>query len=237
MPLQAVRPKILGFISEQASAWLVALVVLLAGFALTAVVAWAAADLYQQQVRQRFQLLVNERYSRLQERFDDQEQRLNSLRRFFVNSDDVSREEFDGFAQPLLLRARAYSWAPRVYREQRGQFEQAVSAQRGTPFVICELNSTGELAPAPERDEYVPVLYSQTQSLLGAPLGFDLLAQPLRRSVLERAQNTGKLAVSQPMQLVGVEPDYATGVYWSRRSVICPPPTNPRMSPTAMSWR
>ena len=95
MPLQAVRPKILGFISEQASAWLVALVVLLAGFALTAVVAWAAADLYQQQVRQRFQLLVNERYTRLQERFEDQEQRLNSLRRFFVNSDDVSREEFD----------------------------------------------------------------------------------------------------------------------------------------------
>ncbi|WP_458375761.1 sensor domain-containing diguanylate cyclase [Pseudomonas pergaminensis] len=212
MPLQAVRPKILGFISEQSSAWLVALVVLLAGLALTAIVAWAASDLYQQQVRQRFQLLVNERYTRLQERFEDQEQRLNSLRRFFVNSDDVSREEFDGFAQPLLLRARAYSWAPRVYREQRSQFEQTVSEQRGTPFVIRELNSAGELAPAPERDEYVPVLYSQTQSLLGAPLGFDLLAQPLRRSALERAQKTGKLAVSQPMQLVGVEPAYATGV-------------------------
>ena len=212
MPLQAVRPKILGFISEQASAWLVALVVLLAGFTLTAIVAWAASDLYQQQVRQRFQLLVNERYTRLQERFEDQEQRLNSLRRFFVNSDEVSREEFDGFALPLLLRARSYSWAPRVYREQREQFEQTVSDQRGTPFVIRELNSAGELAPAPERDEYVPVLYSQTQSLLGAPLGLDLLAQPVRRSALERAQKTGKLAVSQPMQLVGVEPAYADGV-------------------------
>ena len=212
MPLHAVRPKILGFISEQASAWLVALTVLLAGFALTAIVAWATSDLYQQQVRQRFQLLVNERYTRLQERFDDQEQRLNSLRRFFVNSDDVSREEFDGFAQPLLLRSRAYSWAPRVFREQRSQFEREVSRQRGTPFFISELNSLGELVAAPERDEYAPVLYSQTQSLLGAPLGFDLLAQPLRRSALKRAQASGKLAVSQPMQLVGVEPAYATGV-------------------------
>lgn len=212
MPLQTVRPKILGFINEQASAWLVALVVLLAGFALTTIVAWAAYDLYQQQLRQRFQLLVNERYTRLQEHFEDQEQRLNSLRRFFVNSDDVSREEFDGFAQPLLLRTLAYSWAPRVYREQRSQFEQDVSGRGGAPFVIRELNSAGELAPATERDEYVPVVYSQTQSLLGAPLGFDLLAQPLRRSALERAQKTGKLAVSQPMQLVGVEPAYATGV-------------------------
>lgn len=46
---------------------------------LTAIVAWAASDLYQQQVRQRFQLLVNERYTRLQERFEDQEQRLELL--------------------------------------------------------------------------------------------------------------------------------------------------------------
>ncbi|WDU63555.1 diguanylate cyclase [Pseudomonas poae] len=224
MPLQAVRPKILGFISEQASAWLVALVVLLAGSALTAIVAWAASDLYQQQVRQRFQLLVNERYTRLQERFEDQEQRLNSLRRFFANSDDVSREEFDGFAQPLLLRTRAYSWAPRIFREQRSQFEHHVSALRGTPYVIRELNSSGELAPAPERDEYVPVLYSQTQSLLGSPLGFDLLAQPLRRSALERAQKSGKLAVSQPLQLVGVEPAYATGV------LLVAPVSNPPTS-------
>ena len=74
------------------------------------------------------------------------------------------------------------------------------------------MNTSGELAPAPERDEYVPVLYSQTQSLLGSPLGFDLLAQPLRRSVLERVQKSGRPAVSQPMQLVGVEPAYAAGV-------------------------
>lgn len=212
MPMQAVRPKILGFISEQASAWLVALVVVATGSALTLVIAWAASDLYQQQVRQRFQLLVNERYSRIQERFEDQELRLDSLRRFFVNSDEVSRAEFDGFAQPLLLHARAYAWAPRVSGDQRSQFERAISRQRGAPFTIRELNSAGELAPASERDEYVPVLYSQTQSLLGSPLGFDLLAQPLRRAVVERAQASGQAAVSQPMQLVGVEPAYAAGV-------------------------
>jgi diguanylate cyclase (GGDEF)-like protein/PAS domain S-box-containing protein len=212
MPLHAVRPKILGFISEQVSAWLVAVVVLLAGIALTIVVAWAASELYQQQMRQRFQLLVNERYSRLQERFEDQEQRLGSLRRFFVNSNTVSRKEFDGFAQPLLLRTRAYAWAPRVLRDQRGAFEQAITAERGANFSIRELNAAGELTPATDRDEYVPVLYSQTQSILGSPLGFDLLAQPLRRSTVERAQQSGKMAVSQPMQLVGVEPAYAMGV-------------------------
>ncbi|WP_231421457.1 sensor domain-containing diguanylate cyclase [Pseudomonas sp. Leaf59] len=212
MPLQAVRPKILGFISEQASAWWVASVVFLAGVALTIIVAWAACELNQQQVRQRFQLLVSERFSRLQERFEDQEQRLGSLQRFFTNSQNVTRAEFDGFAQPLLLHARAYAWAPRVVRAQRSRFEQDISRALGTPFAIRELNAVGELALAAERDEYVPVLYNQTQSQFGSPMGFDLLAQPLRRSTLERAQKSGKLAVSQPMQLVGVEPAYATGV-------------------------
>ncbi|MHA6574006.1 sensor domain-containing diguanylate cyclase [Pseudomonas yamanorum] len=231
MPLHAVRPKILGFISEQVSAWLVAVVVFLAGIALTSIVAWAASDLYQQQVRQRFQLLVNERYSRLQERFEDQEQRLGSLRRFFVNSNSVSRNEFDGFAQPLLLRTRAYAWAPRVLRDQRSAFEQEITAERGASFAIRELNAAGELAPAAQHDEYVPVLYSQTQSLLGSPLGFDLLAQPLRRSTVERAQQSGKMAVSQPMQLVGVEPAYAMGVLLVAPVSRAPTPQSPISEP------
>ena len=231
MLLHAVRPKILGFISEQVSAWLVAVVVFLAGSALTIVVAWAASDLYQQQLRQRFQLLVNERYSRLQERFEDQEQRLGSLRRFFVNSTTVSREEFDGFAQPLLLRTRAYAWAPRVLRDQRSAFEQEITAERGVSFSIRELNAAGELAPAAQHDEYVPVLYSQTQSLLGSPLGFDLLAQPLRRSTVERARQSGKMAVSQPMQLVGVEPAYAMGVLLVAPVSRAPTPQAPISEP------
>ncbi|MGL5985495.1 MAG: hypothetical protein ACRCZ5_01245 [Burkholderiales bacterium] len=34
----------------------------------------------------------------------------------------------------MLLRARAYAWAPRIFRDQRQAFEQQVSLQRGTPF-------------------------------------------------------------------------------------------------------
>ena len=108
MPLHPVRPKILGFISEDVSAWLVALLVLLAGGILTGLLAWGTFNQFQQQSRQRFQLLANERYSRIAERFQDQEQRLDGLRRFFANSESVSRAEFDGYSRPLLLRTQAY---------------------------------------------------------------------------------------------------------------------------------
>ena len=212
MSLHAVRPKILGFISEDVSAWLVAALVLLAGAILTGLLAWATINLYQQQLRQRFQLLVSERYSRIEERFEDQEQRLNSLRRFFANSDSVTRQDFDGFAKPLLHRTQAYVWAPRVTAAERPLFERKVREQGVADFFIREWDAEGQLQLAVERDVYVPVLFSQTQSVLGSPLGYDLLAQPLRRATLERARFQGSLAVSQPTHLVGVEPAYSHGV-------------------------
>ena len=212
MSLHPVRPKILGFISEEVSAWLVALLVLLAGGILTGLLAWATLNQFHSQLRQRFQLLANERYSRIEERFQDQEQRLDGLRRFFANSESVSRAEFDGYTQPLLLRTQAYSFALRVSGSERAAFEQRVRDEGLSTFSVRELNARGELQLAGDRDEYVVVVYSQTQSRLGSPLGYDLLAQPLRRSTLERADQLGGLAVSQPMHLVSIEPAYARGV-------------------------
>jgi len=212
MSLHAVRPKILGFISEDVSAWLVALLVLIVGGILTGLLAWSTLNLFHQQLRQRFQLLASERYSRIEERFEDQEQRLDGLRRFFTNSDSVSRAEFDGYTQPLLHRTQAYSFAKRVTGAERAEFERQVRAEGLPDFTLRELNADGQLQLAAERDEYVAVLYSQTQSKLGSPLGYDLWAQPLRRATLERADQHGGMAVSQPMHLVNIEPAYARGV-------------------------
>ena len=201
MSLHAVRPKILGFISEDVSAWLIALLVLLVGGVLTGLLAWSTLNLFHHQLRQRFQLLASERYSRIEERFEDQEQRLDGLRRFFANSGSVSRAEFDGYTQPLLLRTQAYSYAQRVTRDERAAFERRVRDEGLNGFTLRELNADGQLQLAGERDEYVAVLYSQTQSKLGAPLGYDLLAQPLRRATLDRADQHAGMAVSQPREI------------------------------------
>ncbi|ANJ57381.1 hypothetical protein PS874_00428 [Pseudomonas fluorescens] len=212
MSLNAVRPKILGFISEDVSAWLVALLVLLVGGILTGLLAWSTLNLFHQQLRQRFQLLASERYSRIEERFEDQEQRLDGVRRFFANSNSVSRQEFDGYTQPLLHRTQAYSFARRVSHAERPEFERQVREEGLPDFTIRDLMPNGQLQLAAERDEYVPVLFSQTHTTIGSPLGFDLLAQPLRRATLERADASGDMAVSQPLHLISTEPSYARGV-------------------------
>lgn len=78
-----VRARLLGLCTEAVSAWAVAVVALIVGGLLTAVLALATQTFYKQQLRQRFELLASERFSRIAERFDEQQQRLDGLRRFF----------------------------------------------------------------------------------------------------------------------------------------------------------
>ncbi|PWB33181.1 GGDEF domain-containing protein [Pseudomonas sp. SDI] len=212
MSMQVSRPKMLGFISEDVSAWLVALVALVAGGLLTALLALAAHGLSQQQLRQRFELLASERYSRIEERFEDQVQRLDSLRRFFVFATAVTRAEFDGFARPLLQRTQAYSWAPRVVESERANFEAHARAVLGADFTIRELTPAGVLRASRARALYYPVLYTQALSEQVQPFGLDLMSQSVRQSTLARASMPGSMAVSAPLNLVGVDPSYARGV-------------------------
>lgn len=170
MALHQVRPRILGFISEDVSAWLVASLVLLAGMFLTGLLTWAMMNLFHQQLRQRFELQAEERFSRIEEHFQDQEQRLDSLRRFFANSEDVSNNEFRGYADVLLRRTRAFAWAPRVLRDERQSFERQAQADGATQFTIREPDGSGGLRQAAEREEYAPLRYIQSQASYGTPL-------------------------------------------------------------------
>lgn len=212
MPTSPIRPKILGFISEQASAWVVAAFAFLIGAVLTALLAWADFELYQHQLQQRFDLLANERFSRIQERLDGQVYRLDSLRRFFTFSDAVTQAEFNGFAGPILIGTQAYSWAPRVTEDQRVRFERQMATQGLAGFAIRELDADGRLIPAQTRPEYFPVLFTRSRSSLPLPSGFDLGSESVRRTAVELAGKLGAMVATPRMNLVGLEPSNASGV-------------------------
>ena len=228
MALHRVHPRILGFISEDVSAWLVASLVFLAGTCMTGLLTWAMMNLFNQQLRQRFELQAEERFSRIEERFQDQGQRLDSLRRFFANSSGVTKDEFHGYAEALLRRTLAFAWAPRVSREERQGFEQQARAEVLDSYAIREVDGNGSLRLAAERDEYVPVLYVQSQPFHVSPLGFDLLSSPIRRAALERARQRDALVVSQPLDLVGVDPAFSRGVL-----LVAPVTRTPSRAPSS----
>ncbi|WP_263265108.1 diguanylate cyclase [Pseudomonas sp. RIT-PI-S] len=206
MSSQAGKPKILGFIDEGASAWRVALMGLALGTVVTSALAITADVLARQQVRQRFELLASERTARIEERLLDQAQRLDSLRRFITWSQGLTEQSFEGFARPLLVRTRAFSWMPEVRAQERGEFE----ARAG--LLIRALSPKGELVASPPADTYFPILFSTFARAGSSPYGLDLWSHPLRRATLNSALNTHGLAVSAPLDLLGIEPPYSRGV-------------------------
>lgn len=212
MPSTQLSPKILGFISEQASAWFVAAVTLLVGVVLTTLLAMANFELHERQLRQRFDLLANERFSRIQERLDGQVNRLDDLRRFFSFSENVTRTEFNGFAAPLLIGTQAYFWTPRVTAAQRRTFEVQTAADGSPGFAIRERNANGLLEPARIRPEYFPVLYSRSRKSVPVPSGFDIGSDSVHLSALELAGKLGTMVATPRMDLATLEPGSASGV-------------------------
>lgn len=207
-----VPAKPLGLFGDELSAWGVALAALVAGALLTAALAIATQTFFKQQLRQRFELLASERYSRIVERFEEQELRLDGLRRFITYSSEVTPYAFDGYARPLLHRTQAYSWAPRVASGQRTAFEQRSSALLGQPYQIRDLDAQGRLQPAAMRDHYYPILYTQAASHEAQPYGFDMGGQAPRAAPLARAQARGSMAVSAPLDMINVQPTYTRGL-------------------------
>ncbi|WP_447650057.1 diguanylate cyclase [Pseudomonas abietaniphila] len=204
--------KILGLINEDTSSWVVAVLVFCAGAVLTALLALTNVELYQRQLRQRFELLASERVSRIQERLDGQLQRLDSLRRFFVYSDEVSQEEFNGFANPMLIWTQAYSWAPRVLDADRLQFEASAQADGVPGYAVREMDEAGGLRTAGHRAAYFPVRYTQSRSTMPLPTGFDVDSEDARHATLQQALTTGNMAASPRMNLVGLEQENRNGV-------------------------
>ena len=207
---------------------------LIVGGVITLASAHAAHRLYHQQLSQRFELLANERYSRIRERFEDQAQRLDGLRRFFLYSNEVSQAEFLGYIAPLLGRTQAYSWAPRVSGVEREAFETDASLLLDQPLRVRDCDSNGGWQTAPVRDVYYPVLYSEGLHHQGQPPGFDLAAHPLRGDALKRAGRPGSMAISAPVTMIDVGPDATRGLLLVAPVFSQPPGPQPQGYVTAL---
>ncbi|MCD5993596.1 diguanylate cyclase [Pseudomonas sp. CDFA 602] len=212
MAAKRFKLRVLGFISEQVSAWLVAVLAFAVGAALTVMLTLADHEVYQQQMRQRFDILAGERFSRIQERLDRQVSRLDTLRRFFLFSNEVERAEYDGFVTPLLQGTQAYGWNPRVTRTERAEFEAGLRRDGMPDFSIRELDSQGTLTPAGTRDEYFPVLYLDSLSQYPAPLGFDIYSEATRHLAIERARLLDRIVATPRLRLLGMSPANTYGV-------------------------
>src|SRR5882757_7736087 len=177
---------------------------------LAASLAFSAASTYyfsvqmRQEARSRFATIAVGVANDVQSRIRAYGDVLFAMRGLFDSSDKVSRDEFHRFAQALSLGERYpgvtnISFAFRVPHATKLQFERAVRAEtspriKGLPEFVVK--------PPGERPEYVVLAYLEPMGKNIPAWGLDLNADPLRRSVIERARDTGQMASSSGVTLL-----------------------------------
>ncbi|NJN59454.1 MAG: hypothetical protein HC879_19160 [Leptolyngbyaceae cyanobacterium SL_5_9] len=130
---------------------------------------------------------------------------LRSIGQLYGSAEWVGRQDFERFVQPVLRRhasIQALEWLPRLQECDRPLFEQTIQAEGYPNFQVTERKANGQLIRAAVRPEYFPVAY--VEPLVGneLALGFDLASDAIRRTALERARDTGAIAISGRVELV-----------------------------------
>jgi diguanylate cyclase (GGDEF)-like protein/PAS domain S-box-containing protein len=194
--------------------WLLCSLLALAGLALTALLSrqlWHEGKALR---RHQFEHLTEERFNRLEERLQTRQRDLDSVRRFFESSGQVTRSEFEQFTRPLLGEHLVLSWAPllEIDSEQREAqllaFTRRAEVEVGSRFQLREATRSGHLQPLQPRERYFPLLFSLSRSLTDLPLGQDMASPGPRGDALKEALRGDRISRSAILRFTsGAETD------------------------------
>jgi len=177
---------------------------------LAASLAFSAASTYyfsiqvRQEARSRFETVAIGVANDVQSRIRAYGDVLYALRGLFDSSDEVTRDEFHQFAQALSLSERYpgvtnISFSLRVPLRKKLDFERAVRAERSA--LVMGLPEFA-IKPPGERPEYMVLSYLEPMGKNVVAWGLDLNADPLRRSAVDRARDSGRISSSSGVTLI-----------------------------------
>lgn len=176
--------------------------VCLAGAAVTAVVLMLFIHAERRTVEVAFQLEVDERFSRLQRRFTVQNLKLDSLKRFFLNADDVTEKEFLGFVEPLVEEGETYGWVQRILDKELDSVRATLLLNGMADFSYHEIDPvSGAQRPLSPRPEHEILLYLLKRDDVKILPGMDVLSRPGRQALLYKARDTRRMVVSEPLKM------------------------------------
>ncbi|NTV62387.1 MAG: PAS domain S-box protein, partial [Oscillochloris sp.] len=128
---------------------------------------------------------------------------------FFIASDhQVTRSEFSAFVQ-LHMNSEVRTagrqvliWSRVVHAVERQSFEESIRREGISDFQITEQLPDMRMVSAPQADEYVVATYIEPFDVNRTALGFDYNSNPIRRTTVERARDSGTVAASAPINFV-----------------------------------
>ena len=153
----------------------------------------------EQEARAHFDFRVNEIRMTIRTRMAAYEQILRGAAGLFAASGDVSRQGWHAYVEMLRLQQNYPGILGLGFAEhvRAGEKEAYLRRIRGDGLPGYTVWPTGA------RDEYTPVLYLEPFARPNRHvLGFDMSSEPIRRTALEQARDSGTAIVSGKVKLV-----------------------------------
>ncbi|MBM9485415.1 diguanylate cyclase [Pseudomonas sp. ICBG1301] len=174
----------------------------LTGIAVTVLVLTFYIRTEQRTASVAFKLEVDERFSRVQRRFSVQDLKLDTVKRFFINADDVTEKEFMGFVTPLVEEGETYGWVQRIQQKDLESFRAEALLNGTSDFSYHEINPlNGQTRPLTERAEHWILLYLLSLDDVKITPGTDVMANPNREALFTRARESHQMVVSDPLKM------------------------------------
>ncbi len=176
----------------------------LLGLVLSVGGAWKVQQLEREQLKERFERIVQTDFAFISTVIQRHESSLFALRVLFSTGGGVTREEFRLAVQDLKTNGPTFSvfeWIPVVPEAERAAFEQAARRDGLPQFALFDKTPDGVRVPAARRPEHWPILYVEPMAGNEAALGYDLAAGPTVGDIAV-ARDSGDTRLSRPLPLV-----------------------------------
>jgi len=191
--------------------------VALAGLVLSLLLARTAVRAEAQQHRDTFRRLAAGQLDRANDWFVEfRDGGLASLSLFFESSEEVTRDEFEGYGRHLSIEpaVQAWAWIPVVPAGERLAFEASARQSGLEAYQIWEHDRAGARVPVARRSVYYPVVYAAPTPGNDLALGFDVGSEPARRAALDEAARTGESSATAPVTMLQrIDGEQATVVF------------------------
>jgi PAS domain S-box-containing protein len=184
------------------------------GLALTLVAVMVAHKVESRSRNTMFIRLAVAHAAMFEETVNEVRGQLAGIARFFEGSTEVTRKEFQHYAEPLGRNesVQAFGWIPRVPEQRRRALESVAWSDglKGYKFKEGDpLRSSDIVHP---RASYLPVYFVEPLAGNESILGYDLATDLARKGELDFAEATGMVTAGDPMMLPH-QPDETYGIF------------------------
>jgi len=192
-------PSLVSLVKEHTAIWLVACL----GVVLSGATLWIVEHVLQVHRSLEFEWVAHNRIGAFKQGIKNNLNAVEAIRDLYLSSDNIQKDDFQMYAHSVMTRYRgiqALMWVQNVPHEQRSSYEFNQGNNRNQ-YQILERTEDGDMASASDRDTYLPIHYIESRQENGY-LGFDLASVQIHKEILERVRISGKMAVSQRVELL-----------------------------------